>query len=292
MKNKWLELYEEGKTEKQIARDADCDVRTVRKAINEIRLKRDVAVARVELVKDALRKHQDSLLEELAQILFSLTVPQRDFAVLSWHHGEESVFSETSDMIRLERGSEGTMRRLLKEHLKHDRIWKVLAQWEKANVNHQAARVALQRKTADLLQKETGYKLVDNDGSPPFVYSYTTGPLLYKSAIDFAYTAPEDIDLEKAIENFATNIIINTDSGDVRSHDHSILAVAPGSEARTKQNLLNAFRDLVKSPEIEPIVPTYKVLEQITKISRQVVEEIRLLGLIPGQCEVCRRLGM
>jgi len=92
-KKEWLEFYEGGKTEKWIAHRAGCDLRTVRKAINEARLKQDVVVARREMVKEALRKHQDSLLEELDRILSSLAVPQRDFAVLSWYHGDESIFS-------------------------------------------------------------------------------------------------------------------------------------------------------------------------------------------------------
>jgi len=40
------------------------------------------------------------------------------------------------------------------------------------------------------------------------------------------------------------------------------------------------------------MVETYRALEQITTKARQVVEDIRLLGLVPGQCEICRRLGM
>jgi len=39
-------------------------------------------------------------------------------------------------------------------------------------------------------------------------------------------------------------------------------------------------------------VETYRALEQVTIRTRQVVETIRLLGLVPGQCEICRRLGM
>jgi hypothetical protein len=243
-------------------------------------------------VKDALRKHQDSLLEELDQILATLTVPQRDFAVLSWYHGEDSVFNETINRTRLESSGESTMRRLLKEHLKQDKLWRVLAQWEKANTDHLNARAALQRKVAALLYKETGYELVDNYSAPPFVYSYTAGPLFYKAIANLAFTAPEDIDLEKAIESLEADILANHDSGELSYRGSSILAVAPDSEVRTKRNLLNAFRDLVKSSEVKPVMQTYQVLEQITKTTRQVVEGIRLLGLIPGQCEICRRLGM
>ena len=83
-KRKWLNLYESGKTEIWIARErAKCDPRTVKRGIEEARRKQDARVARAELIKDALRKHQDSLLEELDKILAALTVPSEDFVALS-----------------------------------------------------------------------------------------------------------------------------------------------------------------------------------------------------------------
>ena len=291
-KKEWLELHEQGKTEKWIAHRAGCDSRTVKKAINEARLKRDVVVARIELVKDALRKHQDSLLEEIEQIMSGLVIPPEDFAVLSWHRRGDSVFNDSNDQTKLESGGESAMRRLLKEHLKNDKLWRVLAQWEKASANHLVARVVFQRRTVSVLQEKTSYKLIDGDGTPPFVYSYTAGPLFYKVAIDMAFATPEERAQESAIRNMGTSISVNTDNGNVSFENRLTLAVAPGSEHRTKQNLLGAFRILAESPEVKAVVETCQALEQITTKTKQVVEYIRLLGLIPGQCEICRRLGM
>ena len=291
-KKEWLELYEQGKTEKWIAHRSGCDVRTVKKAINDARLKRDVVIARIELVKDALRKHQDGLLEEIDQIMSCLVIPPKDFAVLSWHRGGDSVFNDSDDQTKLESGGENAMRRLLKEHLKNDKLWRVLAQWEKASANHLAARVVFQRKTATLLQEKTSYKLIDGDGAPPFVCSYTTGPLFYKAAIDTAFATPEERAQESAIRNMETAMRVNPSNGDVSFENRLILAVAPGSEHRTKQHLLDVLKDLAESHEVKAVVETCQALEQITAKTRQVVETIRLLGLVPGQCEICRRLGM
>ena len=73
-KRKWLKLYEDGKTEIQIAKEyAKCDLRTVRRGIEEARHKLDVKVARAELLKEALRKHQDSLFKELDEIIHRIT---------------------------------------------------------------------------------------------------------------------------------------------------------------------------------------------------------------------------
>jgi len=291
-KKEWLAFYDQGKSDKWIADQAKCDIRTVRKAINEARLKRDVVVARMELVKDALRKHQDGLLEELNQIKAGLVVPEKDFAVLSWHHGENSILDDTREQIKLKDGEDSTMRRLLKEHLRQDKLWRVLAQWEKAKANHLTARVTFQRKTATVLQRKTSYKLIDGDGTSPFMYSYTAGALFHKAAIDMAFAASDERAQKSIIRNMETAISVNTDNGDVVFEKGSILAVAPGSEETTKQHLLDALKDLGKSPEVKAVVETCQTLEQITTKARQVVEDIRLLGFVPGQCDICRRLGM
>jgi len=291
-KKQWLEFYEQGKSEKWIANRAGCDVRTVKNAINEARLKRDIVVARMELVKDALRKHQDGLLEELDRIMSYLVVPPKDFLVLSWYRGGNSIFSDAGEQIKLESGEDSAMRRLLKEHLKNDKLWRVLRQWEKAKADHLAAKAAFQRKTATVLQDKTSYKLIDSGVTPPFIYSYTAGHVIYQAAIDMAFAAPDERAQESVIRKMETAISVKTDTGEVMFKKGQTLGEVPGSEEATKQHLLDALKDLGKSPEVKAVVETYWGLEQITTKARQVVEDIRLLGLVPGHCEICRRLGM
>ncbi len=289
-KRKWLELSESGRTEKSIARDAKCDVRTVKRGIEEARRKQYARVAGVELVKEALRKHQDSLLEGLEGILSSLTIPQRGTAVLSWHQNRDySIFSPpetTSETVDGDRSQyQGiTLLQLLKEHLKNDRLWKALEQREKAYAAHRAARIALQLKTVSVLEQKTGYKLVDRQTTQPFLYSYTTGDMFFTEVLEDAFAVSKSTDLEN-------DMIADTQSGWVVRHG-SIMAEAPGNEEMTKHNLIDALRELKSSPEVTPVVDTYKTLEEITKRARQIIEQIKLLGLIPGQCQICRRLGI
>jgi len=294
-KRKWLELYESGKTEKWIAREhAKCDPRTVKIGIEEARRKQDVKVARAELLKDALRKHQDSLLEELDKILSALPIPPEDFTVLSWHRNGDSIFTQletkterqTSDVPRPSRVSgsqEEVMRGLLKQHLKNDRLWKVLAQWEKAYAAHLAARIAFQLKTVAILEEKTGYKLVDRKDIPPFLYSYTTGDLFYKTTLRGAFGVGSRIDFEK-------DIVVGT--GEIRYLNLILAEVNPGNEEKTKVHLLAAFKQLGESPEVSSVVETHITLKDAAMRVRQVAEQIKLLGLITGQCEICRRLGI
>lgn len=295
-KKKWLELYENGKTEPWIAREkAHCDVRTVKKGVEEARRQRDARIAAVELVKEALRSHQKSLLGMLDEILSTVTFPPGDSTVLPW---ETSVFTK-SEATKLEVGrSEAVPDNLalgielrpawglLQEHLKRDPLWRMLADWQKARAAYWNAKMAFQYKTVALLEEKTGYKVVDDRGAvnPPFVYIYTAAYSFFEVAIRRVLGMPERTDPED-------HTFVDLATGEVRLGG-SVLAKAPGKEEECKRNLLAALRELQESSEAVQVANTYKVVYEHTMKTRNAVEEISLLGLVPGQCRICRRLGM
>jgi len=289
-KLKWLELYESGKSEKYIANEvAHCDPRTVKIGIDEVRRKQDVVIARRELVKDALRKHQDTLFDELDRMIVSLYLPAQDNVVLPWQHGGDSILKESetdiSTLIKIPYSEDTAVGRLLKEHLSNDRLWKVLSRWRKAYIAHLLARTALQRKIVSVIQDETGYKMVDNNKTQqPFLYSYTTGDLFFRTVLQNALHLKADFNPEH-------DITVNTANGDIR-YGGLVLGEVPGTEEKTKTKLIEAFHDLKDSSEGVSFAETYKTLEEAITRVRQVIENLKLLGLLPGQCEICKRLGM
>jgi len=297
-KRKWLKLYETGKSEKWIARErAHCDPRTVKRGIDEARRRRDANVARLELVKDALRKHHDDLLDELQNILSSLTMPPVDLAVLSWYHDGDSIFTvadKTKEMNQKEstitvtkKVNTGriTKRDLLKEHLKNNRLWKMLAQRERDYNDNTQARVALQHKIVNIIEKQTGYKFDDgNKLSTNFICSYTTGDLFFKLILQKAFGVRRPITLEE-------DIYADVSRGKVQYHG-SILAEAAGNEEGCKENLLIALRKLQRSKEMNKVVEKQKALTESNETAKQVVELLLLLNLVPGQCQVCQLLGI
>jgi hypothetical protein len=241
------------------------------------------------ITKDALLKHQESLLEELDKILLALYLPTSSYVVLPWHHGGDFILTESetdvSTLTSTLRSEEGALRRLLKEHLKNDRLWKVLPQRGKAYIAHLTARTILQSKIVAVIQEKTGCKLVDsNDVQQPFLYSYTTGDLFFRTILQYAFGDQKNIDLER-------EIIANTANGDIRYHS-LVLGEAPGNEQKVKDKLIEAFRELKGTDEAVTVVDTYKTLEEATLKARQVIEQIKLFGFIQGQCEICQRLGM
>ena len=285
-KRRWLEKHESGKSEPSIAREAGCDARTVKKGIDEARREVYARTARAELLKEALRKHQASLLGTLEQLLSSLNVSRDDLPFLKWNTSNFiAVEGEFSPDVALsvEYGSEWN---LLKEHTKRDSLWKVYDRRQRAIAAHLKAKVALQHKTVSLIEEKTGYKVVD-DGqaiSPPFVRISATGSLFFEVAIRRILGIRDDRNLDK-------EIVTDTASGEVK-HVAITLAKAPGKEAECKDNLLTALRELEQSSEALDVSNTYKVLEESNARARKAVEEMLLLGLVPGQCRICRRLGM
>ena len=297
-RREWLELYETGKSEKWIARErAHCDPRTVRRGIEEARRRRDANMARVELVKNALRKHHDDLLGELQNILSSLTLPPVDLTVLSWHHNGDSIFTvddRTKEMNKKESTitvteevniDRSAKRDLLKEHLKNDRLWKILASLKRDYDENNQARVALQHKIVNIVEKQTGYKVDDgNKLSTNFICSYTAGDLFFKSILQKALGVRRTITLEE-------DIYADVSRGTVQYHG-SILAEVPGNEEGCKKNLLIALHELQNSEEVSQVVETHKALAESNEKAKQSVEQLLLLNFVPGQCQVCRRLGM
>jgi len=303
-KKKWLEKYERGKSEVSIAKESKCDSRTVKKGIEEARREQDAQIARAELLKHALLKHQDRLLEKLSGILSALTLPSKDWEPLSWYQDGDSIFNKDAITIASEQphevseetqGSDGepdTVQAMLEQHLKRDKVWKYLAQWQKAYDAHRSKRIALQLKVASLLQEETGCRMVDQNVdrkssviAPPFLYSYTTGPLFFKMTLRHAF-GDHDTD------NWQDRIVADVAGGYVKYGPGTILAEVPGEEKDCRQKLLDAFEKMKALPESGEVKSSLEDLKKTMPKARQAIDEILPLELITGRCKVCQRLGM
>lgn len=296
-RRKWLAEYERGRPVAAIASKYRRDVRTIEKHIDKTRREQDVRIARAELMKEAPRRHQDSLEGELRQILGRLEYPSADFAPLSWHEGAGSVFAamEVSRVAakgaripragRKPAGKRTTARDMLKQHLKRDKLWKRLEQWEKDLAAHLGDREALQKKTVAILGEKTGYEMVDKaDIDPPFLYSYTVGDLFYRSALDSALGSRRSLNIEE-------DITADTDRGMVMHHG-STLAQAPGAEEEARKSIIAAWKDILALPELKQVASSWETLKESADKVNQAVENILLLGFIEGRCDVCKRLGL
>lgn len=119
---------------------------------------------------------------------------------------------------------------------------------------------------------------------PPFLYSYTAGPVVYESVLDVALGSHNKSNLED-------DIIVDTRKGTVK-YRNSIMAEAPDNEEKCRQSILATFNELLKSPELERVRNSHRYLDECAVKAKQAAEEIEMLGYLPGNCRVCRRLGM
>lgn len=288
----WLEEYDSGKSEAAIAKDAKRDVRTVKRRIAQARREGEMRGARVELLRNALKRHQDRLLNTIKEVESVLVMPARDLWRAWRQDAPSSPLSFIGSTATYEAAKGWTVALavesklewgLVQEHLKGDPMWASLTTWRRAFAAHVEARVNLEAKCADLLVERTGYKLVDRSDEPPFLYSFGTLDLIYQSALDRAMGVEQATELEDTI-------VVDTEGGEVW-HASRKLAEAPGEEERCKANILSAIREALESREAANVGQTYRELVVATTKARGAVEEILLLELVPGECRVCRRLG-
>ena len=291
-KMKWLQLHEdEGNSAASIVKGTEGkkpSLKTVNNGIEEARQWRDGKLAHAELLKDALRKHHEQLIAVLGDILSSVQLPAVNLAL------DLPILLPSAQIIHIKtKGLVLTLDvevqlewELLKEHLsKRDPLWAMFNVWKKELKNHIQSWRELSYKSEQVIESIINYKLVDNPADPPFVYSSTTIPFLYDEALNIALGTPPRKSLEE-------RIVVDTDSGEVRDEAGHILAKAPGEEEKCRQKILTAFKDLKESREAKKVTQTHKETEEIIIKLRRIVEEIKLLGIIPGRCRVCKRLGI
>ena len=296
-KRNLLKEYETGKPANAFVNEYKCDIRTVHKALDDARRERDAALARSELMKEALRNHQKRLEDEMKSIITSLEVPELPYTLLSWYEGDNSIFivvGKTGDKISTlgltkkpgrPSSSNTTATDLLRQHLKSDPLWKLLVQNDKAHAEHISHRITLQRNVVYLLEKETGYKMSSRPNSNiPFLYSYTSGPAVYESCLRVVLDNQEK-------GQFENELIVDTQTGAVK-YRNSILLEDPGNEEICRLNILKAYHELLESPQLIEVKQSHEILTDCCIKVKQVAEEIYLLGYIPGSCSSCRKLGM
>jgi hypothetical protein len=146
-------------------------------------------------------------------------------------------------------------------------------------------RLKLQKRLVSVLKEKTKHPMVGKELiDPSFLVSYNLGPFLYKSAVSVA-----NGDIKKrAIDD---EIVVDVQSGTVK-RGHDVLAEAPGEEEACRLNIIEAYKELLKSTEFTDVQNSSYRMYEITKKTKQAYQEFTFLEYIPGLCNVCKRLGI
>lgn len=281
-KRQWLQEYESGLSEHSLHKKYKKDIRTIKTGLDNARVDRDYSAAKIEMMKETLIKHQGRLIERLHGYQSSVKVPEIDYEVLSWYQGDKSVFSNESSISQTGESND-LVDDMLQQHLKGDKVWKLIEEWRETYRVNIAAREGLQLEIFKRL-KRIGYPVVSaNDNPKPFLYVNTIGPLFYKWAVVKAFSPQKaaNPDQEIAIDNHLPGVMYRGNT----------LVEAPNNLEETKRTLIKVFRKITQLPEVKAIVETQEALEKITNKTQRAIEEILLIDYIAGDCNVCRRLA-
>lgn len=296
-KREWLELYEQGKSEAAIAKGKHRDLNVIKRGMEEARNERNLSMAKSAMLKDALRQHQDKLLEVTNSILGALVMPSAELELPRQLGNKAQPIKLTVAHIEydpdvgliIKIDGEGNVQwELIREHLRRDRLWSKLEKWKKVMLDHIKARTDLRLKAQTLLKESTGLRVLDTiDNASGDDYLYFAGVnLFYQIALTEAVEAPN-------IESFREELVVISEPCIKYERGNVPLAHCSKSHhAACRSKIIEAFQKLKRSSEIGRIKATYEELDDITTKARKLAEEISLLGLVPGQCRVCRRLGI
>lgn len=289
---KWLEEFDDCKTERELAKKYDCDIRSIRKGIGEARRARDLAQARIYLVREALQKHHEDLVDILNDMNKTLKTPPENLEVAR-STGSVELPIEGGKYIRDEKGQskvelsfEGKLGwKLVKEHLpwRHPLITE-FHKWKRYLKEHIDDRFAFKDKLVNLLEEETGYKISNEALKPPFIYRDAV-PYFYGPALKRAHNKSDETNPEK-------RITIDTDNNRIVSQGGTKLAKAPRNGEETIKKIQMAYFKLLQSTEFQNVDESFARLVKLTIKLREQLEETRMLRLFPNECRVCKQIGI
>jgi len=290
-KSRWLELYDQGKSEKFIAREvAHCDVRTVQRGLDEARHAQDARLAQRELIKDALKKHQNELLNVVDELVKAMVPPQPDLYIQWQREDMPQTFSSSGATVEYKGENIWTASLNaenlpiwgpFRDHLKRHQTLRELVLWRRDVVEHLKARVALQKRLVALLEEETGLT-VESPGIQ-CIESIATHEL-YRIAIRKVLGYSEGLYTEKDIEV--------SNAGEVMLKGHLLARVGEGKEERCKNSILMAMKKILESPEAAEVSSTLETLSQDAARIKKRLQEISMVGFLPGKCDICEQIGL
>jgi len=295
-KREWLKDFDEGIPAAEIAKKKEKALKVIKRGIDEARAERDGAAARAEIVKNALIKHQNQLMGIIERLMEAAEIPPADLELRREKSGalapiplpaSKIVYTSDNGLV-VELSDENTaLWGLLKEHLTRDRIWSTIKNWKDALVNHIQARTGLELGIKMLIERETGFKFPD-EKTPK-----SKGDHINPFAVQLFYT----VQIRKALgisdETNPQNRVFVGDDGYVRNGERgSELAYCPGKQQECREALIRAFNKIPDLPETKKVIVTDSELKNVSNKLKRMLEDIRLMGLIPGRCRICSRISL
>jgi hypothetical protein len=290
-KKKWLELYDQGKSEKYIAREhAHCDVRTVQRGLEVARHAQDVRAAQMEVLKDAIKNHQDDLLGVVHDLIKAMVPPQPELYIQWQRDDAPQTFSFAGATVEYK--GKGEWESFLNveqepiweffwDHLRKYQTLREVANWRRDIVNHLKARVELQRRLVAMLEAETGLAM-DSQGmqSIESIATHELYRIAIRKVLGFSVGKYSEADIKVG------------DTGEVMLGGHLLAKVAKGKEEKCKNSIIISLNKLLESDEAAAVRSTHTALLNTMERFKKTLHKISMTHYISGTCEICNNIGL
>ena len=284
----WLEWRENGTSEVAIARKTGRDIRTIRAGLQKAVDERRLNIAQIELLRNALKLHQEQLMGAVDWLIQASILPPRDLYVI-WRTVEKENSASKVNELPPEVA-------LLKEHLPKDQLVPCLNRWQKASKDYVDNLINFKQIAAAALKQRTGGVFVDanfNSIDDTADRGNVRVKLVESNVLELVYTRSIDKILGSISEHetdVAERIRKDSRNGEVRFGQGNTLAVCPGEEEECRSSILSVLLELPKLPEATRIALSWEELNAAKRELDQALQEIKLSLLITGQCRICKRL--
>ncbi|MFC1995160.1 hypothetical protein ACFLVK_01990 [Chloroflexota bacterium] len=290
-KEQWFEkYYKERMSVANIAKEANCDARTVKTGIEQIMTESNATTAEIELIRSAISMHQADLSETIKKIKNIILIRDIKNAPIEWAEDdklEEIILDRMAEVDEEQKaplnemlGSEYQVKlRLLGQHLNDEPLWRSFAAWKRAYYKYVKAGLATQVLLVRLLKKD--FKLKQSRTYEPYVITKTICPLYYAAAAAMVISKSEKGLLE---------IYFNADDGSERIVYYGEKIAEVTKDASHYGDLLyKGWTDFISSKEIIGLGEAYNILAQASEKTGRAAEELLLSHYIPGRCRACKR---
>ena len=288
-KEEWFEEFEKGKTVSRLATQYKRDPRTIERGIEEVRQLRQVQKVRVNLLEEAMRKHQESLLDLLSEgaqrakplpLHIDEMYTAKSLPTPLGFDGKQAIAIDNQyDQVILSI-EEGHKWELLKQHMRKDKLYTYLKRWKQTMLAELNTRWALKLRVQEKLTDEMDFTI--SEGSkvagtlrPTCLFEITKS--VFSATLE--ETNPRPLRLTEGAEG---EFFVNDSTA--------------GRLWSSRDVKLVDIRRIPGEVSGEPLASDLRSCRKravnAAAEAKRAFDEIRLSFYIPGTCDSCQRYGI
>ena len=289
-KQMWFEKFESGKTVARLASDHKKDPRTIQRGIEEARHRQLSNQVRTELLKAAIRKHQDDLMELVTRISGQINglpvhVDSINATIEPDPGAVPGIVLATKEglvtNIMLE--AEGQLRwNLLREHLGSDKAYTHLGRWKSAVLLELNARSNLRERIRGKLTRELKLR-IDTDFEEPGTITPAYLNELTKSVFSLVLSEHPA---------YRVKLVAGTQGEFFIDQGSTCGRLFPADVDGTLAALRKLPMSVAREESAAALVSLHQVTVDNARRASLAFEEISASYYLGGTCSSCKRYGL